>query len=195
MTGTAWDPPLAGTEETQLIGALERLRTTFRWKADGLDAAGLAQRAAASSLTLGGLLKHLALVEDHQFGEKLRRRAARRAVGGGRLGRRPRLGVQDRGGRPAADAVRAVGRRRRAVPAAAGRRPRQGRRARPAGGRQRERGAPQPAAAGHRHDRGVRSAHRARGPAPRGGGRPDRRGPAAGWRPKSGRYRLPGAPG
>jgi len=70
MTGAAWDPPLAGSEETQLIGALERLRTTFRWKADGLDAAGLAQRAAASSLTLGGLLKHLALVEDHQFGEK-----------------------------------------------------------------------------------------------------------------------------
>jgi hypothetical protein len=70
MTGTPWEPPLAGSEETQLLGALERLRTVFRWKADGLDAAGLGQRAAKSSLTLGGLLKHLALVEDHQFGAK-----------------------------------------------------------------------------------------------------------------------------
>jgi hypothetical protein len=70
MTGTPWEPPLAGSEETQLLGALERLRTIFRWKADGLDAAGLGQRAAKSSLTLGGLLKHLALVEDHQFGAK-----------------------------------------------------------------------------------------------------------------------------
>ncbi len=70
MTGTPWEPPLAGSEETQLIGSLERLRTTFRWKADGLGAAGLGQRTATSSLTLGGLLKHLALVEDNQFGAK-----------------------------------------------------------------------------------------------------------------------------
>lgn len=67
MADVPWEPPLAGTEEAQLIGALERLRTTFRWKADGLDASGLGQRAARSSLTLGGLLKHLALVEDHMF--------------------------------------------------------------------------------------------------------------------------------
>jgi hypothetical protein len=46
------------------------MRTIFRWKADGLDAAGLGQRTAKSSLTLGALLKHLALVEDHQFGAK-----------------------------------------------------------------------------------------------------------------------------
>lgn len=70
MTGTPWEPPLAGSAETQLIGSLERLRTIFRWKADGLGAAGLGQRTAGSSLTLGGLLKHLALVEDHQFGGK-----------------------------------------------------------------------------------------------------------------------------
>src|ERR1700735_3291311 len=70
MTGSPWYPPVAGSEQAQLIGALERLRTTFRWKADGLDAAGLGQRVAKSSLTLGGLLKHLALAEDHQFGAK-----------------------------------------------------------------------------------------------------------------------------
>jgi len=37
-----WEPPLAGTEVEQLVGALERLRTTFRWKADDLNAAGTA---------------------------------------------------------------------------------------------------------------------------------------------------------
>jgi hypothetical protein len=39
-----WEPPLAGTESEHLVGALDRLRTTFRWKADGLDAAGLRTR-------------------------------------------------------------------------------------------------------------------------------------------------------
>ncbi|HEY1343708.1 MAG TPA: DUF664 domain-containing protein [Streptosporangiaceae bacterium] len=67
-----WEPPLAGTEAEQLTGALDRLRTTFRWKADDLDAAGLQARIGASSLTLGGLLKHLALTEDYTFTSKLR---------------------------------------------------------------------------------------------------------------------------
>ena len=71
MTETPWDPPIAGTEAGQLLGALDRLRATFRYKADGLEAAGLSRRIGASTLTLGGLLKHLALVEDHTFGEKL----------------------------------------------------------------------------------------------------------------------------
>jgi len=66
-----WEPPLAGTEVEQLIGALDRLRATFRWKADDLDAAGLQARFGASSLTLGGLLKHLAAVEDYIFTTKL----------------------------------------------------------------------------------------------------------------------------
>ncbi len=39
-----WEPPIAGTESEQLISSLERLRTTFGWKADGLDAAGLRTR-------------------------------------------------------------------------------------------------------------------------------------------------------
>jgi Protein of unknown function (DUF664) len=66
-----WEPPLAGNELDHLVGALGRLRTTFRWKADGLDEAGLHARIAASSLTLGGLLKHLAFVEDFTFTVKL----------------------------------------------------------------------------------------------------------------------------
>ncbi|HTZ42423.1 MAG TPA: DUF664 domain-containing protein [Jatrophihabitans sp.] len=68
---TPWEPPLAGTEAQQLFGALDRLRATFRWKADGLDAVGLQHRIGASTLTLGGLLKHLAFVEDFQSTRKL----------------------------------------------------------------------------------------------------------------------------
>ena len=68
---TPWEPPLAGTETEHLLGALDRQRATFRWKADGLDAAALASRIASSELTLGGLLKHLACVEDVTFTMKL----------------------------------------------------------------------------------------------------------------------------
>ena len=66
-----WEPPLAGTEVEHLLGALDRLRTTFRWKADDLDAAGLQTRIGVSSLTIGGLLKHLAWAEDLMFTTKL----------------------------------------------------------------------------------------------------------------------------
>ncbi len=66
-----WEPAIAGTETEQLLGALDRQRWTFRYKADGLDVAGLTTTIGASSLTLGGLLKHLALVEDVQVTEKL----------------------------------------------------------------------------------------------------------------------------
>ena len=68
---TPWEPPFAGSEAEHLIGALERLRATFRWKADGLDVDGLNARVGASALTIGGLLKHLALVEDFTFTVKL----------------------------------------------------------------------------------------------------------------------------
>jgi hypothetical protein len=71
MTDTPWEPPLAGTEAEHVLGALDRLRATFRWKADGLDAAGLHARVGASALTIGGLLKHLARVEDEASGPKL----------------------------------------------------------------------------------------------------------------------------
>lgn len=62
-----WEPPLSGTELEHLSGALDRLRYTFRWKAGGLDAAGLSARIGASTLTLGGLLKHLTMVESLKF--------------------------------------------------------------------------------------------------------------------------------
>ncbi|MDI6101804.1 DinB family protein [Actinoplanes sp. NEAU-A12] len=64
-------PPAAGTEAETLIGALERQRRTFAWKTGGLDATGLRATAAASTMTLGGLLKHLALCEDMYFSIRL----------------------------------------------------------------------------------------------------------------------------
>lgn len=62
-----WEPPLAGGELRHLLGMLERLRWTFRWKAAEMDAAGLAKRLGPSTLTIGGLLKHLAAVEALRF--------------------------------------------------------------------------------------------------------------------------------
>jgi len=70
-TDLPWEPPIAGTETEALLGALDRLRLTFRWKTDGLDSAGLATTVGASSLTLGGLLKHLAACEDYHWTHKL----------------------------------------------------------------------------------------------------------------------------
>jgi hypothetical protein len=66
-----WEPPIAGTEVDHLKGALDRQRMTFRWKAGGLDSSELQARIGASELTLGGLLKHLAFVEDYYFTLKL----------------------------------------------------------------------------------------------------------------------------
>ncbi|WP_251150541.1 DUF664 domain-containing protein [Cellulosimicrobium sp. Marseille-Q4280] len=68
MTDPPWEPPLAGTDVEHLVGTLERLRATFRWKADGLDVEQLRTRAVPTSeLTVGGLLKHLAVCEDDVF--------------------------------------------------------------------------------------------------------------------------------
>ena len=58
------EPPLAADETATLLGFLEFQRATLAWKCAGLDAAGLGATVAASSMTLGGMLKHLAYVED-----------------------------------------------------------------------------------------------------------------------------------
>lgn len=66
-----WQPPLAGTEAEHVIGMLDRLRATFRWKVADLDAAGLRLHLGTSTLTLAGLLKHLAAQEDYASTVKL----------------------------------------------------------------------------------------------------------------------------
>ena len=61
------DPPETGTELDQLTGYLDLQRETVLLKAEGLDRTQLAQPHPPSTLTLGGLLNHLALVEDSWF--------------------------------------------------------------------------------------------------------------------------------
>lgn len=65
------EPPIDGDEAATLIGSLERQRAMFAWKAGGLDSESLQVSVGASAITLGGLLKHLALVEDHHFSVRL----------------------------------------------------------------------------------------------------------------------------
>jgi hypothetical protein len=65
---------MAGDEADTLLGSLERQRATFAWKCSGVDASGMRATVGASTLTLGGLLKHLALVEDEYFTRRLHRR-------------------------------------------------------------------------------------------------------------------------
>jgi uncharacterized damage-inducible protein DinB len=67
-------PPSAGDEAATTLGFLDFQRATFAWKTAGLDAAGFAATTAASSMTLGGIMKHLALVEDAWFSEGLQGR-------------------------------------------------------------------------------------------------------------------------
>lgn len=61
-----------GDEIATLLSTLERNRRTFAWKCGGLDADDLRATTAATTMTLGGLLKHLALVEADWFAVKLR---------------------------------------------------------------------------------------------------------------------------
>ena len=63
--------PIAGTEIETLLGSLDRARSYLRWKCGGLDATGLSTRLGPSAITLGGLLKHLAHVEDDWFSQFL----------------------------------------------------------------------------------------------------------------------------
>jgi uncharacterized damage-inducible protein DinB len=65
------EPPVAGNETDTLLGALERQRRYVAWKCGNLDSAGLRATLGPSTMTLGGLLKHLALVEDDWFSVKL----------------------------------------------------------------------------------------------------------------------------
>lgn len=65
------EPPNAAGELETLVGFLEYQRATFEWKCAGLDADQLRATTAASDMTLGGMMKHLALVEDSWFSERL----------------------------------------------------------------------------------------------------------------------------
>jgi uncharacterized damage-inducible protein DinB len=64
------DPGFYDDERTMLAAFLDYHRATLVWKASGLTQAQLAQPLAPSSLTIGGLVKHMALVEDSWFTQR-----------------------------------------------------------------------------------------------------------------------------
>jgi len=70
------DPDHTGDEPTLLTQFLDYHRATLVQKASGLDRSQMALRVGASELTLAGLLKHAALVEDSWFGVVLHDRPA-----------------------------------------------------------------------------------------------------------------------
>ncbi|GIE97212.1 mycothiol transferase [Paractinoplanes rishiriensis] len=61
---TIKEPSLTAGEVEMLLFALDRSRATFAWKTGGLDADALHRAHPPSAMTLGGLIKHLALVEE-----------------------------------------------------------------------------------------------------------------------------------
>jgi hypothetical protein len=61
---TIHEPSMTAGEVEMLLFALDRSRAQFAWKCGGLDAAGLNRPCPPSAMTLGGLLKHMALVEE-----------------------------------------------------------------------------------------------------------------------------------
>ena len=58
------DPPFNAGEHDTVGGYIDFLRQTVAWKARGLDIDQLRQTLPPSSMTLGGMLAHLAYVED-----------------------------------------------------------------------------------------------------------------------------------
>lgn len=65
------EPPIAADEVGTLLGYLDYQRATLEWKTRGLDREQMGVTIAASSMTLGGLLKHMAFVERYWFAKRL----------------------------------------------------------------------------------------------------------------------------
>jgi uncharacterized damage-inducible protein DinB len=68
---TRVEAPIRADEVTALRGFLDYHRDTFRWKCSGLTQEQLARTHAPSAMTLGGMMKHLALCEVGWFGKTL----------------------------------------------------------------------------------------------------------------------------
>jgi len=63
------NPPQEAGEMATLLGFLDYQRVTLEWKCRGLSDDQLRAPHPPTSITLGGLLKHLAYVEDYWFTE------------------------------------------------------------------------------------------------------------------------------
>ena len=59
------EPPLEAGEAATLLGFLDYQRATLAWKCRGLSDEQLRVSLPPTSMTLGGMLKHLACVEDY----------------------------------------------------------------------------------------------------------------------------------
>jgi uncharacterized damage-inducible protein DinB len=71
MTIERAEPSFRNDEVGMLRSFLDHYRATIRLQASGLTAAQLDQALPPSDLTLGGMLKHLAFVEDYWFSYNL----------------------------------------------------------------------------------------------------------------------------
>jgi hypothetical protein len=69
MNDARVSPPFAAPEAQTLLAFLDWFRGTLAAKTDGLSAEQLGQRLEPSTMTLGGMLKHLAYVEDWWFNQ------------------------------------------------------------------------------------------------------------------------------
>ena len=65
------EPPIASDELATLVGFLDFQRATLELKCRNLGAIDLQKKIASSSMTLGGILKHMAYVENHWFSDWL----------------------------------------------------------------------------------------------------------------------------
>jgi len=62
------DPPLSGPERESLTAWLQYQRDTLRLKCEGLDATQMCERSVPpSTMSLAGLIRHMAEVERHWF--------------------------------------------------------------------------------------------------------------------------------
>jgi uncharacterized damage-inducible protein DinB len=61
--------PTTGGEVEMLLGFLDYQRATFAWKCSGLSDEQLRASLPPTSMSLGGMLMHLARVEDHWFSD------------------------------------------------------------------------------------------------------------------------------
>lgn len=59
------EPPQQGSEAATVLGYLEFMRATLEWKCRDVDDEGLRASLDPTAMTLGGLLKHVAWVEDY----------------------------------------------------------------------------------------------------------------------------------
>jgi uncharacterized damage-inducible protein DinB len=71
MGDTEVQPTSRSAEADALLSVVERNRRTFAWKTSGLDETAMRATTAASTMTLGGLVKHMALVEADWIAVKL----------------------------------------------------------------------------------------------------------------------------